>query len=287
MNAAEQQEQTELSDSSRVRDSGWARNVDRIDIVDSPAGAFAANLDDRMVMSPLQGFGQLWQRTYRVRMAGTSLTAAEVMATWKQEFPRFQPAQNRFRPTEAGVAPGAMVYIDSSLMQGPAVAAMTEVESGVLVIYADDVSFTVMTPEGFPVSGWNTFSVHEDEGVLVAQVQGLERANDPIYEFGYRFLGGEKQQDKTWTHVLRSLASYHGVQAEVELVKRLIDPRLQWANAGNVWQNAAIRTLLFNLNAPVRWLRSRLSPQIPVQQVSAQRGEAQRGKAQHKETPDN
>ncbi len=275
MNATEQQEQTEASDGGRMHDSGWARNVERIDIVDSPAGAFAANLDDRMIMSPLQGFGQLWQRTYRVHLAGSTLSPAQVMATWKQEFPLFQPAQNRFRPTEAGVTPGAMVFIDSSLMPGPAVAAMTEVESGVLVIYADDVSFTVMTPEGFPVSGWNTFSVYEEEGTVVAQVQGLERANDPIYEFGYRFLGGEKQQDKTWTHVLRSLAAYHGVQAEVELKKQLIDPRLQWANAGNIWQNAAIRTLLFNLNAPVRWLRSRLSPQSAGQQEVA-----------HKETPD-
>jgi len=255
MNTTEQQKEMER------RDGGWARNVERIDVVDSPAGAFTANLDDRMIMSPLQGFGQLWQRTYRVRLEGCTLSAADVMTTWKQDFPRFQPAQNRFRPTEAGVTPGAMVYIDSSLMPGPAVAAMTEVESGVLIIYADDVSFTVMTPEGFPVSGWNTFSVHEEEGVLVAQVQGLERANDPIYEFGYRFLGGEKQQDKTWTHVLRSLAEYHGVQAEVELNKQLIDPRLQWAHAGNIWQNAAIRTLLFNLNAPVRWLRSHISPQ--------------------------
>jgi hypothetical protein len=255
MNTAKQEEQAE------TQSSGWAPNVERINVADSPEGAFAANLDDRKVMSPQQGFGRLWQRTYRVRLAGCTLSAAEVMATWKKDFPHFQPKENHFHPTQAGVAPGAMIYIDSSLMPGPAVSAMTEVESGVLIIYADDVSFTVMTPEGFPVSGWNTFSVYEDDGVLVAQVQGLERANDPIYEFGYRFLGGEKQQDKTWSHVLRSLAEYHGVQAEVELKKELIDPRLQWANAGNVWQNAAIRTLLFNMNAPVRWLRRRVSPQ--------------------------
>lgn len=243
----------------QTNDRVWAHNIVRIDVIDSPAGAFAANLDDRMVTSPLQGFGQLWRRTYRVRLPGCTLCAAEVMANWKREFARLQPAQNRFHATAAGVTPGAMVYIDSRLMSGLAVSAMTEVESGVMVIYADDVSFTVMTPEGFPVSGWNTFSVHEEEGVLVAQVQGLERANDPIYEFGYRFLGGMKEQDKTWTHVLRALAQYHGIDAEVEAHMQLIDPRLQWSNIGNLWKNAAIRTLLFHLNAPVRWMRQHLA----------------------------
>ena len=42
----------------------------------------------------------------------------------------------------------------------------------------------VMTPEGFPVSGFNTFSVYEEDGDIFAQVQGLERATDPIW-FGY------------------------------------------------------------------------------------------------------
>lgn len=242
------------SPSQRSKDS-WAPNVERIEADGSPTGAFAVNLDDRMIVSPLQGFGRLWQRTYRVALTGCCLSAPEIMANWKREFPRFQPEQNRFYPTAAGVKPGEMVYIDSSLMPGPGMSALTEIESGVLVIYADEVSFTVMTPEGFPVSGWNTFSVYEDEGAVHAQVQGLERANDPIYEFGYRFLGGEKQQDKTWTYVLRSLANFHGVAAEPTLEKRLIDPRLQWQNAGNIWQNAALRTLLFNLAAPLRWMR--------------------------------
>ncbi len=233
----------------------WAPNVERVDAHNSPDGAFAATLDDRMIVSPLQGFGRLWQRTYRVALSGCSLSAPEIMANWKREFPRFQPAQNRFYPSAAGVLPGEMVYIDSSLMPGPGMSALTEVESGVLVIYADEVSFTVMTPEGFPVSGWNTFSVFEEKGLVHAQVQGLERANDPIYEFGYRFLGGEKQQDMTWTHVLRSLAAWHRVSAEPTLDKRLIDPRVQWKYAGNIWHNAALRTLAFNLAAPVRWLR--------------------------------
>ncbi len=50
----------------------WAPNVERIEVDESPGGAFAANLDDRMIVSPLQGFGRLWQRTYRVALSGLS-----------------------------------------------------------------------------------------------------------------------------------------------------------------------------------------------------------------------
>ncbi len=234
--------------------SSWAQPVERLQ-TQGRDDAFAANLDGKQVVSPLQGFGQLWQRTYRVRLTGVSATPAEVMATWKANFPKFQPPDNRFQASRAGLKPGEIVYIDSSLMQGPGMSQITEMASGVMIIYSDDVSFTVMTPEGFPVSGWNTFSVFEDDGCVVAQVQGLERATDPIYEFGYRFLGGEQKQDMTWSHVLRALAAHHGVIADVQSWKTCVDPKVQWRNAGNVRHNAAIRTFVYRLGAPLRWLR--------------------------------
>lgn len=233
-------------------EESWARPVDRLHTEQAPDSAMAANLDGRQVVSPLQGFGQLWQRTYRVRLTSVQATPAEVMAEWKANFPRFQPPENRFYPTRRGVKPGEMVYIDSSLVETPGMSNMTEVASGVMVIYADDVSFTVMTPEGFPVSGWNTFSVYEEEGAVVAQVQGLERATDPIYEFGYRFMGGEKKQDATWTHVLRALAAHFGISADVQSYKTCVDPRLQWNKAGNVRHNAALRTLFHRITSPLR-----------------------------------
>lgn len=239
----------------RTPEVTWARPVDHLHAPAAPGGEFSANLDGRHVVSPLQGFGQLWQRTYRIRLSGLEVTPQQVMSEWKANFPRFQPPENQFYTPSAGVRPGEMVFIDSTLMQGPGLGAMTEIASGVLIIYSDDISFTVMTPEGFPVSGWNTFSTYEEDGTVVAQVQGLERATDPIYEFGYRFMGGEKKQDRVWTHVLRSLAAHYGLVADVQAHKSLVDPQLQWSNAGNVTQNAAIRTLAWKVGAPLRWLR--------------------------------
>jgi hypothetical protein len=31
-----------------------------------------------------QGFGQLWQKTFRVRLSGASVTPAEVIRVWKE-----------------------------------------------------------------------------------------------------------------------------------------------------------------------------------------------------------
>jgi hypothetical protein len=218
----------------------------------APDAAMAANLEGKELASPVQGFGPLWQRRYRIRLAGLNKTPHAVMAVWKEHFAEFQPSDNRFYPSPRGVQPGEVVFVDSSLVDGAGLRNLTEMASGVMVIHVDDLSFTVMTPQGFPVSGWNTFSVRDEEGAVVAQVQGLERTTDPIYEFGYRFLGGEAKQDQTWIHVLNALAAHFGITANVEREAISVDSKIQWRNVGNVRHNAAIRTLLHRLTAPFR-----------------------------------
>lgn len=218
----------------------------------APDTAMAATLAGKHLAGPLQGFGPLWQRIYRVRLAGADQSPVEVMEIWKENFPEFQPPDNRFFPSPRGVKVGEVVYVDSNLVEGSGLRAVTEMASGVLITYVDDLSFTVMTPEGFPVSGWNTFSVFAEDGVVVAQVQGLERTADPIYEFGYRFLGGAAKQDATWVHVLRALAAHLGVTADVQIRSLCVDPTIQWRKAANVRHNAAIHTLLHRLMAPLR-----------------------------------
>jgi hypothetical protein len=131
--------------------------------------------------------------------------------------------------------------------------------TGVRVIYADDECFTVMTPEGHPESSWNTFSAHDDAGTTVAQIQSLARANDPIYELGFRIFGS-REQERIWNHVLTSLAAHVGVTAPVTLEKECVDPKVQWSHAKNVWHNAGLRSLFYALTAPFRRLRARLRP---------------------------
>ena len=69
--------------------------------------------------------------------------------------------------------------------------APVRLSTGVMVIYADEESFTFMTPEGHTLSAWITFSAYRDGSVTVAQAQALERPSDPLDELTY-MLGGKQ-----------------------------------------------------------------------------------------------
>lgn len=236
------------SNTPQARDAGnWAKPVDRLRVTETPSGAVNLNVNGKQVVSPLQGFGQLWQKTYLVQLVGAQAAPVDVVAYWKEHLPDLMPADSRFYPSLTGIKPGEVVLINANLPGVP-----MPVSTGVLILYADDESFSVMTPQGHPESGFNTFSALVEDGVTFAQIQSLARANDPIFEFGFRFLGGAKQQEKIWQHVLTSLAAHFNVDARVEMRKVCVDSRMQWSQAKNVWHNAIIRT---TLNAPMRLMK--------------------------------
>lgn len=236
----------------------WAQPVDKLKVSDVPVGAINLNVDGHHVLNPLQGFGQLVQKTYRVRLDGVKMTPEQVMQLWKENFAKFQPPENHFYPSMQGIKPGSIILIDGKVPPLPGLAPILPVDAGVMILYADETSFTVMTPEGFPDAGWNTFSTFQNEQGLFAQVQPMVRASDPLYELFYRFLGSSQQQDKTWTHVLTSLAMHLGVQANIESQKKVIDPKMQWGRWSNIFKNAAFWTIIYLFLAPFRWMRSLL-----------------------------
>jgi hypothetical protein len=242
----------EETEEGQPRDAAyWAQKVEKLEVSKVPTGAANVNVQGRREVGPLQGFGKLWQKTYRVRLAGVEVVPAEVVKVWKEHFPEFQPPNSRFYPSMAGVAPGEVLFISASVGGMP-------VYTGVRVIYADEESFTVMTPEGHPESGWNTFSAYQDtDGTTVAQIQSLARADDPIYEIAFRIVGSTAQE-RIWTHVLKSLAAHFGVNEPVTLEKVCVDPKLQWSQVKNVWQNAGARSMLYTMVGLGRRMRNLL-----------------------------
>ncbi len=235
----------------------WAPLVDKLRASGVPAEALNLNVEGRRVLGPLQGFGQMWQKTYKVRLTGAKATPAQVIRAWKENFPQFWPPGPRFYAPITGIAPGEVAVIN--LAAGP-----MRLSTGVMVLYADDESFTFMTPQGHPFAGWVTFSALDEEGRSVAQVQILMRAQDPFSEIGLT-LGGHRMEDQFWEHTLRSLAAHFSVEGQVQTQVTCLDPRRQWSQAKNIWHNAGIRSLLYALAAPVRWLarpfrRPRTSP---------------------------
>jgi anti-anti-sigma factor len=230
----------------------WAQAVERLNIAEIPAGARALNVQGRRLFGPLQGFGQLWLKTYRIGLRNSKLTPQEVIATWKQNVPKLKPPQKRFYPSPIGITPNELVLIDAQTPGGP-------ISTGVMVLYAGAESFTLMTPAGHPEAGWVTFSSYVEDGCTFAQVEVMARAGDPLYELAFR-LAGSKLQDQIWTHVLTALATQLGTSGEVQKHKTLVDPKLQWGRALNIWYNAQLRTLLHSPIALLRWIGAWFRP---------------------------
>jgi hypothetical protein len=205
------------------------------------------------VSGPLQGFGQLWQKTYTVRLDGIDTTPEAVIATWKAHFPEFWPKGQRFYAPLSGIAPGEVALLEIQPVPG----APVKLSTGVLVLYADDESFTFMTPEGHTLSAWITFSARRDGDVTIAQAQALERPSDPFDEMAY-LLGGNRQNNKFWEATLRNLAVMIGVAVPVVDVQSVcIDRKRQWRHWRNVRNSATIRSARRTLTAPVRWITRR------------------------------
>jgi len=227
----------------RPRDAAnWAAHGTQLRVSEVPVGAINLNVEGRSVVGPLQGFGRMWQKTYRVRLAQTAVTPREVIAAWKANFQSFWPKGNRFYIPLTGIKPGEVALLNLKTAGMP-------LSTGVLVLYADDEAFTLMTPQGHLFAGWITFSALEDGDATIAQAQVLMRANDPFYEMVLRF-GGHRQEDKFWRHTLTALAAYFSVKAPVEMEKICVDRRRQWRYAKNIWHNASLRTIL---TIPARW----------------------------------
>ena len=141
-----------------------------------------------------------------------------MIATWKGEFGSFWPKGNSFYGPITGIAPGEVAVLNL------AVPGNQTLSTGVMVIYADEESFTFMTPEGHMFASWITFSAFRDGATPVVQIEVLLRANDPIYEVSMA-LFGHKQENAFWLGTLHRLAARFGVEAEATMEADLRRPQ--------------------------------------------------------------
>ena len=229
----------------------WARPVDRLSTTATTTGQ--DTVTGKRVSGPVQGFGQMWQKTFTVRVPADEHLPEAVVAHWKAGFPTFWPKGSTFYAPLAGITPGEVALLEVPPVPGSPV----KMSTGVLVIYADRESFTFMTPEGHALSAWITFSSYRDDEDTVVQVQALERTSDPLIELSYMF-GANRANDRFWERTLENLARSLGVETPLVSSQRVcVDRRRQWRYAGNVRHSAALNMAVGTMTAPARWARRR------------------------------
>ena len=215
--------------------ASWAAKVERLE-VGQRDGVRGTNVAGRRLTGPVQGFGQMWQKTYRLNL-GTAVTPRDAIATWKAHFPEFWPRGNRFAGALAGISPGDVALLDLPVGGG------VRLSTGVFVLYADQESFTLMTPQGHMFAGWITFSAERDGEATTIRAHVLMRANDQLYEIGIA-IGGHAKEDRFWAQTLTALGSRLGVpDPQVETRSTCVDNHRQWRHAKNIWHNAMLRSL--------------------------------------------
>jgi len=227
------------------RDAGsWAAKVDRL-AVEPRAGVRGTNVAGKRLTGPVQGFGKMWEKSYSLN-AGDVMTPQHAIATWKAHFPEFWPKGNRFSGALAGISPGDVALLDLAIGGG------VKLSTGVFVLYADEESFTLMTPQGHMFAGWITFSAERAGEATVIRAHVLMRANDPLYELGMTF-GGHSKEDRFWAETLTALGTRLGVpDPQVETRSTCVDNRRQWKHAGNIWHNSMLRSVFQTLATPFR-----------------------------------
>jgi hypothetical protein len=234
------------------RDAGnWAKLVSDLHVTsDLPTDAVNLNVEGRRLTGPIQGFGKLWRKTYRVDL-GPSIEPSDVIRTWKQDFPRFWPSGSWFYGPVKGVGPGEVGLINIT------VPGRLKVSTGILVLYADDESFTFITPEGHQFAGLITFSSYRLNERTLVQVEVLMRANDPLWELGMP-IAINRMEDRFWNQTLAAIADHFGASSEVKTETICLDGRRQWERWSNIRHNALVRSAVYALLTPVRVVRRRM-----------------------------
>jgi hypothetical protein len=227
-------------------EANWATGTGPLHVPADRAEA-GYNVEGRLVSGPHEGFGRLWKREYWADF-GTAMPARTVIGQWRAHFGDFWPKGGRFHGGLAAISPGDVAPLALGPDHGPKLA------TGVLVIYADDESFTFMTPQGHMFAGLITFSAADLPGGTEVRISILLRTSDPLYELGWPLM--RSGEDRFWPGVLVNLAAGVGAgQVEVQTSTECVDRRRQWARWRNVRHNAAIRSAGHSVAAPFRRTR--------------------------------
>jgi Domain of unknown function (DUF1990) len=222
-----------------MSEGNWAGKVDRLH-VDGPRQDKAFNVEGRRVAGPQQGFGRLYDRIFTI-VLGDAVTPEALVKDWRAHFGDFWPKSATFYGSVTAIEAGDVAPLTAS-----------GVTTGVLVIYADDTSFSYITPEGHMFAGMITFSARHDEKTgTVAEIRMLVRPADPLWVIVWPV--GRGLEGKFWKGTLENLAASRGVTGvTASEATKCVDQKILWKNWRNSLHNGAIVTIRHTLGRPFR-----------------------------------
>jgi anti-anti-sigma factor len=196
------------------------------------------------VSGPLQGFGQLWEKTCLMPLGKSRLQPAGIIETLKKQFAVFSSPDTIITLPDGGITPGEIMGIKISYRYG-------RLLTGALVLHCDEHSFTLITPAGHPKSGWVTFCAYRDGGNTFVQAQGLSRTSDPSFALAFHPLISHRDE-YTWRHIMENLSRHYHIDAAASVQRTCWDTGWQWSGLLNIRHNAQLRSIPYNLNGMLR-----------------------------------
>ena len=130
-----------MTERDEPREGEWAKPVEHLDVGDLPDDALNLNVQGRALSGAIQGFGPLWQKTYRIRLEAADVTPQELISVWKAEYPSFWPDNANMYSAMSRLEPGDVGVINAS-QSG------LKLSTGVYVMYSDEVSFAFRGSSG-------------------------------------------------------------------------------------------------------------------------------------------
>jgi len=232
---------------------GWSKPVSGASLGKNPAGMVNLNVNGRQATSPHLGFGRMLLRRYCLTLHDAEIRPSEIMQVWKDNFSEFWPPGNRFYTGSGAITPGETGLLNLRMPGGLILA------TGVLVSFADETSFSLMTLHGHMFAGWINFSCYLEEGTIVIDIQALIRPNDLLYELSFLLGFGPRSEDAFWVTALENLSQHFNLHGSIQKTVELVDSRIQWRNFFNIVYNAGIGSTLYLVLSPLRWLIRSLS----------------------------
>jgi hypothetical protein len=222
-----------------MSEGNWAPKVDRLH-VNGPRQDKAFNVEGRRLAGPQQGFGPLYDRTFTITL-GDAVSPEALVGDWRAHFGEFWPKSATFYGSLTSIQAGDVAPLTAS-----------GITTGVLVIYADDTSFSYMTPVGHMFAGMITFSARDQQGAgTVAEIRMLVRPADALWVMVWPV--GKGMENKFWKKTLTNLAESRGVTGvSATEATTCVDRRILWKNWRNVFHNGGIVTVLHWLGRPFR-----------------------------------